>query len=189
MHVFTAMKTFSSFRSALWVLLYRKSLATSAALLCVVWYVIGHVFCFIITSPVVSYSSHWPCLLFYYTSCCCITRHSPCLHSLHLLGGTEENDWYPVNLARIWTWDLSYTRRECYFVAIFDTELEEFTDKNIWSRPKFPCLLYVLSHLLVARLILSGDIPSLFLYIFITCMGIILRFFFAFFTELNGTVF
>ena len=74
-------------------------------------------------------------------------------------------------------------------VAIFGTALEEFTDKNIGIRPKFPYFLYVLSHLLVARLILSGDIPSLLLHIFITCTGITSYFTFASFTELGGTVF
>jgi hypothetical protein len=113
MHVFTIMKTFSSFRSALWMLLYRKSLATSCCF----------TFCGMIRN--------WPCLLFHYNSCCCIissdhvycftvlaayciARHSPCLHSFHLLGGIEENDWY---LARIWTRDPSYMRRVCYLLC------------------------------------------------------------------------
>jgi hypothetical protein len=63
---------------------------------------------------------------------------------------------------------------------VFGTALEEFTEKNIWSRPKFPCLLYVLSRILVARLILSGDKPPHLLYIFIICTGITLHFYLCF---------
>jgi len=84
-----------------------------AALLSVVWYVIGHVCCFTITAAVVSYSSdHVYC--FTVLAAYCIARLAPCLHSFHLLGGTEENDWY---LARIWTWDPSCMRRVCYVLC------------------------------------------------------------------------
>jgi hypothetical protein len=164
--VFTAIKKFSAFHSALWVLLYRQSLGMPATVF---------LYC--------------PCLLFQYNSCCCIIQQWPCLHSLHLLGGSETD--IPVSLARIWTqhsriWSVSAT----YSVPIFGSALEELTVRNVWRRRKFACLLYVLSHLhLVPRLSTSGDMPSLLLFIFITCTWITLHFTFVLFTELNSTLF
>jgi hypothetical protein len=180
------MKIFSTFRSALW---YRKSLPMSAALLYVVWYVIGHVCCLTITAAVVTYSSDHVCC---FTILAAIVsydfRHVCILHIWY--EGLKKTADIPVNLARIWTREPRiWSERSTYPVATFGTALEELTGKNICNRPKFPGLLYVLSHLLlVARLRTSGDMPSL-LYTFITCTGITLHFTFALFTVLNGTVF